>query len=100
MSGRNQRHRCRSKRRVRPVRGSHTTLLTLRSSLRERRGVLLLVVLSVLVLFLMIGTAFIIVAKQSEKAAKTADAATRKETGAAARGNLVNDVLLQILRDT
>jgi hypothetical protein len=67
---------------------------------RSRRGVLLLVVLSVLVLFLMIGTAFIIVAKQSEKAAKTATAATIKETNAAARGNLLNDVVLQIVRDT
>lgn len=80
---------------------SIVSLLTPYSSrLRQRRGILLLVVLSVLVLFLMIGTAFIIVAKQSEKAAKSSTQTTLKETSEIARGGLLDDVLLQIVRDT
>jgi hypothetical protein len=66
----------------------------------RRRGVLLLVVLSLLVLFLMIGTAFIISTKQSEKGAKAARKAAEKQTSEAARGNLLDDVLLQLIRDT
>jgi hypothetical protein len=66
----------------------------------KRRGVLLLVVLSMLVLFLMIGTAFIITSKQAEKAAKYVTATAISDTNAAARGDLLNDVMLQMLRDT
>ncbi|HYO24950.1 MAG TPA: hypothetical protein VEQ85_08370, partial [Lacipirellulaceae bacterium] len=65
-----------------------------------RRGVLLLVVLSLLVLFLMVGTAFIVVAKQSEKAAKIATKSSLQDANAAARGNILDEVILQIVRDT
>ncbi|HYO24362.1 MAG TPA: hypothetical protein VEQ85_05375, partial [Lacipirellulaceae bacterium] len=61
---------------------------------------LLLVVLSLLVLFLMVGTAFIIAAKQSEKAAKIATQSSLQDANAAARGNILDEVILQIVRDT
>ena len=65
-----------------------------------RRGVLLLVVLSMLVLFLMIGTAFIITAKQSEVSSKKLTQKALADADAAARGNLLDEVLMQIVRDT
>ncbi len=67
---------------------------------QRRRGVLLLVVLSLLVLFLMVGTAFVITAKQSEKAAKAAHRGTLRLSNAAAMGDLLDEVLLQLVRDT
>lgn len=67
---------------------------------QSRRGVLLLVVLSVLVLFLMIGTAFVIVAKQSEKAAKSAHKGASRLSSEAAQSKLLDEVLYQVLRDT
>ncbi|MBL9161874.1 MAG: hypothetical protein JNL18_03935 [Planctomycetaceae bacterium] len=88
--------------RSRPARRAR--LLTRRAKLnaarRPRRGVLLLVVLSLLVLFLMVGTAFVITAKQSEKAAKSAMKATVRIAGEAAQADLLDEVLLQIVRDT
>jgi hypothetical protein len=79
----------------------HSLLATRRRPRRRsRRGVLLLVVLSLLVLFLMIGTAFIITAKQADIAGKTAAKASDKQVARAATGNLLDDVLLQLLRDT
>ena len=74
--------------RTRPARRAR--LLTRRAKLnaarRPRRGVLLLVVLSLLVLFLMVGMAFVITAKQSEKAAKSAMKASVRLAGEAAQG--------------
>ena len=88
--------------RSRPARRAR--LLTRRAKLnaarRPRRGVLLLVVLSLLVLFLMVGTAFVITAKQSEKAAKTAMKGTVRLAGEAAQADLLDEVLHQIIRDT
>jgi hypothetical protein len=62
--------------------------------------VLLLVVLSLLILFLMIGTAFIITAKQSQIAAKTATRAAEKAAAQVAKGDLLDEALLQLVRDT
>ncbi len=59
-----------------------------------------LVVLSLLVLFLMVGMAFVITAKQSEKAAKSAMKASVRLAGEAAQGDLLDEVLLQLIRDT
>ncbi|BBO32191.1 hypothetical protein [Lacipirellula parvula] len=88
--------------RSRPARRAR--LLTRRAKLnaarRPRRGVLLLVVLSLLVLFMMVGTAFIITAKQSEKTAKTAMKASVRLASEAAQTQLLDEVLLQVLRDT
>lgn len=67
---------------------------------QPRRGVLLLVVLSLLVLFLMIGTAFVITAKQSEKSAKSAHKAASRLSSEAAQTELLDEVLFQVLRDT
>jgi hypothetical protein len=88
--------------RSRPARRAR--LLTRRSKLRAaarpRRGVLLLVVLSLLVLFLMVGMAFIVTAKQSEKAAKSSMRASVRLASEAAQSDLLDEVLLQIIRDT
>ena len=87
--------------RTRPARRAR--LLTRRAKLnaaRPRRGVLLLVVLSLLVLFLMVGTAFVITAKQSEKSAKSAMKASVRIAGEAAQADLLDEVLLQLIRDT
>lgn len=73
---------------------------SLRPPASSRRGVLLLVVLSLLVLFLLVGTAFVITAKQSEKAAKAAHRGTLRLSSAAAMGDLLDEVLLQLVRDT
>lgn len=63
----------------------------------SRRGVLLLVVLSMLVLFMLIGTAFIMTSSQSETTARTMAKKDRL-------GNVATDLqfraLMQLLRDT
>lgn len=88
--------------RSRPARRAR--LLTRRAKLnaarRPRRGVLLLVVLSLLVLFLMVGMAFVVTAKQSEKAAKSSMKAAVRVAGEAAQADLLDEVLMQIVRDT
>lgn len=88
--------------RTRPARRAR--LLTRRAKAnaarRPRRGVLLLVVLSLLVLFLMVGMAFVITAKQSEKAAKSSMKASVRIAGEAAQADLLDEVLHQIIRDT
>lgn len=88
--------------RTRPARRAR--LLTRRAKLhaarRPRRGVLLLVVLSLLVLFLMVGTAFVITAKQSEKAAKSSMKSSVRLATEAAQADLLDEVLHQIVRDT
>lgn len=88
--------------RSRPARRAR--LLTRRAKLnaarRPRRGVLLLVVLSLLVLFLMVGMAFVVTAKQSEKAAKSSMKAAVRISGEAAQADLLDEVLMQIVRDT
>ncbi|HEX6960921.1 MAG TPA: hypothetical protein VF175_03585, partial [Lacipirellula sp.] len=67
---------------------------------RSRRGVLLLVVLSMLVLFLMIGTAFIITAKQSERAAKAAQRGTARVSASVGMEDLLDEAIRQLVRDT
>ncbi|RIL10399.1 hypothetical protein DCC79_08130 [bacterium] len=61
---------------------------------------LLLVVLSMLVLFLMIGTAFVIVAKQSEQAGKAGYKGAVRTSTAAAQQELLEEALRQVIRDT
>jgi predicted nucleic acid-binding Zn ribbon protein len=75
-------------------------IINQKSRRQRRRGVLLLVVLSMLVLFLMVGTAFIITAKQSERAAKSARQGAERITGEVNTAELLEDALLQIVRDT
>lgn len=92
-------------RRSAPRRGAASRLISSSlqspaSRLRSRRGVLLLVVLSLLILFLMVGTAFVILAKQSEKAAKASGRGAEKSAQAAARGDLIDEVVRQLVRGT
>src|SRR5262245_33096415 len=68
-----------------------------RSARRNRRGVLLLVVLSMLVLFMLIGTAFLMSSSASRDSAKFAAKAKRLDKLATKR---MDDALLTIVRDT
>ena len=64
---------------------------------RDRRGVLLLVVLSMLVLFLLIGTAFLVVSNQYRSASKVIETANRTTFQP---DDLLERALMQLLRDT
>lgn len=68
-----------------------------RSQAAKRRGVLLLVVLSMLVLFMLVGTAFLMSSNQSREAMK--DAAKQNRLGDLATRNL-DRAMLQLVRDT
>src|SRR4249919_2925845 len=68
-----------------------------RQSRSSRRGVLLLVVLSMLVLFMLIGTAFLMSGNQSRVAMK--EAAKQDRLGNAAT-RLLDRALFQLVRDT
>ncbi len=70
------------------------------SAIRNRNGVLLLVVLSLLVLFMMLGTAFVITAKQSSEAAKALKEAMANAASPTKQGDLLDDVVNQLVRDT
>ncbi len=65
-----------------------------------RRGILLLVVLSLLTLFLMIGTAYLVTANQYRRAQKSYARAAEASQAPAKQGKLLDDVLNQLLRDT
>ncbi|MAT68038.1 MAG: hypothetical protein CMJ58_00785 [Planctomycetaceae bacterium] len=67
---------------------------------RSRRGVLLLVVLSMLVLFLLMGTAFVISARQEQAASKSIAKASQVAAARTAESSLLDEVLGQIVRDT
>lgn len=64
---------------------------------RERRGVLLLVVLSLLVLFLLFGSTFLITSGQYRTATRVLDKATRTTFQPA---DVLERALMQLLRDT
>ena len=66
----------------------------------SRRGVLLLVVLSMLTLFLMIGTAYIVTANQYRRAQKAYAQASLTSEDTSKHDLLVNEVFNQLLRDT
>src|SRR5262245_19933029 len=85
--------RCRVSGRKRKQR-TRSSLLDPRSS---RRGVLLLVVLSMLVLFMLIGTAFLMTSNQSRTAAK--GSAKQDRLGNYAT-RLLDRALMHILRDS
>lgn len=68
-----------------------------RRAARSRRGVLLLVVLSMLVLFALIGITFVLVASQSRRAMR-GEARQDQQTDTPSR--LLDDVFSQIVRDT
>ncbi len=67
------------------------------SARESRRGVLLLVVLSMLVLFMLIGTAFLMSSSQMQKAANVEAKSERLNKSATKR---LDSALLQVLRDT
>ena len=78
--------------------------LALRSPLSAfrspRSGILLLVVLSMLTLFLLIGTAFIVSANQYRKANKILAKVTESSNSSVDQVNLLEEVLNQLVRDT
>jgi len=65
-----------------------------------RRGILLLVVLSLLTLFLMIGMAFIVTANQYRRAQKSLAIADRESNAPVRQGEFLDEVINQLLRDT
>jgi hypothetical protein len=67
---------------------------------RHRRGILLLVTLSLLILFLMVGTAFLITAKQSGKQAKALASSAATYAANREQAVLLDEVALQIIRGT
>lgn len=66
----------------------------------DRRGILLLVVLSMLTLFLLIGTAFIVTSDQYRKTQRTMARLTETSNSSIDQQDLLNEVLNQLLRDT
>jgi len=66
----------------------------------ERRGILLLVVLSLLTLFLVLGTAFIISANQYRRMNKTLARQTEAANSPARQTDLVDEVINQLVHDT
>ncbi|MEQ8838841.1 MAG: hypothetical protein RID07_18695, partial [Lacipirellulaceae bacterium] len=66
----------------------------------KRRGILLLVALSQLVLFLLVGTAFVVTARHSSRTAITVSKANQIQSAQAGQADLLDDVLKQIVRDT
>ncbi len=69
-----------------------------RRALRQRRrGVLLLVVLSLLTLFLLVGTAFLVVSSQYRSGAKVVE---KKSRSSLQPGDLTDRAVRQLLRDT
>ncbi len=79
-------------------RGTRGSLLTSRNS--SRRGVLLLVILGMLTLFLMIGTAFIMSGNQYRRANKTYSKVGEAKNLQASQDGFLTEVINQIIRDT
>ena len=65
-----------------------------------RRGILLLVVLSMLTLFLLIGTAFIVSANHFRRSMKIQAGVTQTSNSSIDQGLLLDEVINQLVRDT
>ncbi|MEM9353605.1 MAG: hypothetical protein AAGA92_11380 [Planctomycetota bacterium] len=74
--------------------------LAARRAAQRRRGVLLLVVLSLLTLFLMIATAFLISAGQFRRANRSLAALAEDAANSVSRADFLDEVVGQLLRDT
>lgn len=83
---------------TRTRRGTRGSLLKTRPS--SRRGVLLLVILGMLTLFLMIGTAFIMSGNQYRRANKTYSKVGEQKNLQASQEGFLAEVINQIIRDT
>lgn len=83
---------------TRTSRGTRGSLLKTRHS--SRRGVLLLVILGMLTLFLMIGTAFIMSGNQYRRANKTYSKVGEQKNLKASQEGFLTEVINQIIRDT
>ena len=68
---------------------------------KDRRGVLILIVLGLLVIFLMIGVTFVVVTSQQSQAARSASRAPQAGGGGGVDPEvLLDDAMHQLLRDT
>jgi hypothetical protein len=70
------------------------------SAIRNRKGVLLLVILGMLTLFLMIGTAFIVSSNQFRQANKSYGKVGEQKNLEASQNGFLGEVINQIIRDT
>jgi hypothetical protein len=71
-----------------------------RLPIRNRKGVLLLVILGMLTLFLMIGTAFIVSSNQFRQANKSYTKVGEQKNLEASQNGFLGEVINQIIRDT
>ncbi|MDC0936220.1 hypothetical protein OAS39_08020, partial [Pirellulales bacterium] len=67
---------------------------------RQRRGILLLISLSMLVLFMMVGTAFVVSARLARDSAKAQTEASEIRATEEQQARLLDEVARQLLRDT
>lgn len=80
--------------------GTSEETVHIRNPHSARRGILLLVVLSMLTLFLLIGTAFIVSSNQYRKANKIRAKLTEASNSSIDQQDLLNEVINQLVRDT
>lgn len=72
----------------------------LAAAARDRRGILLLISLSMLVLFMMVGTAFVVSARLTRDSAKSQTQASARRASVEQQAKLLDEVVRQLLRDT
>ncbi len=85
---------------MRRIAGPRDSQLATRNSPPDRRGILLLVVLSMLVLFLLVGTSFIVSSNQYRKANKTLGKPYTPAKSPLQHADLLEEVVNQLVRDT
>ncbi len=89
---------------IRNESAQHCSAVIPQSAIRNphspRRGILLLVVLSMLTLFLLIGTAFIVSANHFRRSMKIQAGVTQTSNSSIDQGRLLDEVINQLVRDT
>ncbi|QDS98028.1 hypothetical protein [Adhaeretor mobilis] len=67
---------------------------------QRRKGILLLVALSMLVLFLLVGTAFVVTSRHAYRTQKAEAKASQNTSAEVGQADLLDDILKQVVRDT